>query len=214
MANNYWNSYEEKKWPSFSSLNDFFVKKGEDFPFCNFQEPWKNGDGKWTPRWEIFYEEGLYLKKKVTHIFSTKLFLKQKISVVEKEEEEDEEMIWDLFNVMALEDDISGDDYVNMIYATPRGKGKQVESNDTMGGNTKKKKTREKTILDQLLESVPGYNFINEEDSNLQYSDVTNFMITYFEIEKMNEHPEKEGKHIQNNEGNTIVINLGTNRGE
>lgn len=124
MANNYWNSYEEKKWPSFSSLNDFFVKKGEDFPFCNFQEPWKNGDGKWTPRWEIFYEEGLYLKKKVTHIFSTKLFLKQKISVVEKEEEEDEEMIWDLFNVMALEDDISGDDYVNMIYATPRGKGK------------------------------------------------------------------------------------------
>lgn len=36
-----------------------------------------------------------------------------------------------------------------------------------MGGNTKKKKTREKTILDQLLESVPGYNFINEEDSNL-----------------------------------------------
>ena len=36
-------------------------------------------------------------------------------------------------------------------------------------------------------------------------------MIASAEIETMNEHPEKEEKHIQNDEGDTLVINLGTN---
>ena len=68
---------EENIWPSFSSLNGFFVKEGEDFPYCGFQEPWKNADGEWGLGWEIFYEEDLYTKNEVIHSFGTKVTIKQ-----------------------------------------------------------------------------------------------------------------------------------------
>lgn len=62
---------------------------------------WKNTDGKKRLGWEIFYEEDPYLRKKITHTLCTKLSLKQKISVVEKVNE-DKEMIRDLFDVIGL----------------------------------------------------------------------------------------------------------------
>lgn len=76
------------------------------------------------PGWKIFYEEDLYVKKKVIHTFSSQLALKEKKPV----EEEDEEMIWDLFEVMAL------DDHIHLIYFVPKGKGKEVTSDNVMGG--------------------------------------------------------------------------------
>ena len=29
-----------------SSLNGYFVKEGENFPYCGFQEPWVNDQGR------------------------------------------------------------------------------------------------------------------------------------------------------------------------
>ena len=39
-----------------SSLNGFFIKEGEDFPYCGFQEPWMNLEGQKVQGLEIFFE--------------------------------------------------------------------------------------------------------------------------------------------------------------
>ena len=66
------------------------------------------------------------MKKEVILTFSTKLSIVQKVSVV-KYEDEEKEMIGDLFDIMTLEDDILSDDPVYMIYDAPGGKGKGKE---------------------------------------------------------------------------------------
>ena len=39
------------------TLNEYFVKKGDDFPFCGFPEPWADETNKRIkPRYEIFYD--------------------------------------------------------------------------------------------------------------------------------------------------------------
>lgn len=43
------------------------MKEGEDFPYCGFPEPWYDDEGQKHPGWEIFYEEGLYVKPEVKH---------------------------------------------------------------------------------------------------------------------------------------------------
>jgi len=116
------------QYPSFSSLNEFFVKEGEDFPFCDFQEPWRNRDRNNLPGWEIFYEEDLYLKENVIYSFSTKLTIGPR-EENKDEEDEEEEMTGDLFDVMALENDEPRDDPVHLIHADPdyQEKGKKVK---------------------------------------------------------------------------------------
>lgn len=61
--------------PKYSSLNGYFVKEGEDFPCCNFQEPWMNKQGKCVPRLEIFFEDDLYLKEGLVHSLSSQLMI-------------------------------------------------------------------------------------------------------------------------------------------
>ena len=40
------------------SLNGRFIKEGEDFPFCDFPEPWyDHTDKKMKPRIEIFFQD-------------------------------------------------------------------------------------------------------------------------------------------------------------
>ena len=53
-----------------SSLNGYFVKEGEDFPYCGFQEPWINDQGKRQPGLEIFFEEDRHTNEGFLHTFS------------------------------------------------------------------------------------------------------------------------------------------------
>ena len=54
-----------------NSLNSYFVKEGEDFPYLRFQEPWVNNQGKRQPGLEIFFEEELRISESFTHTFSS-----------------------------------------------------------------------------------------------------------------------------------------------
>ena len=72
----------------------------------------------------------------------------------------------------------------------------------------RKKKKEVLSLLDQLLESIPECIFINEDDPTLQYPDVIDIIIASAKIETMIEHPEKEDKRFQNDDGDAIVIDI------
>ena len=42
--------------PIQGTLNGHFVRKGEDFPYCGFPEPWLNAERKRVPGFEIFFD--------------------------------------------------------------------------------------------------------------------------------------------------------------
>ena len=48
------------------ALNGNFVKEGGDFPFCGFLELWIGKDGKVYLGWEMFFNEKLTFKEKLT----------------------------------------------------------------------------------------------------------------------------------------------------
>ena len=50
-----------------SSLNGWFVKEGEDFPYYGFQEPWVDSKGQRVQGIEIFFEEGTFSKPAPIH---------------------------------------------------------------------------------------------------------------------------------------------------
>lgn len=69
---------EDSTWgkeivPKGSSLNGSFIKEGEDFRYCGFQEPWMNLEGERIPGLELFFEQDLYLKDGLFHNFSNQL---------------------------------------------------------------------------------------------------------------------------------------------
>ena len=91
-----------------SSLNGYFVKEGEDFPYCGFQEPWFNSQGKRQPGLEIFFKEDLYISEGFTHTFSSQI----KITKTPVESLEEEEMFGTIFDVFAIEEDYLGDQFI------------------------------------------------------------------------------------------------------
>ena len=50
------------------TLNGNFVKEGGDFPFCGFLELWIGKDGKVYLGWEMFFNEKLTFKEKLTMV--------------------------------------------------------------------------------------------------------------------------------------------------
>ena len=50
------------------TLNGNFVKEGRDFPFCGFLELWIGKDGKVYLGWEMFFNEKLTFKEKLTMV--------------------------------------------------------------------------------------------------------------------------------------------------
>ena len=50
------------------TLNGNFMKEGGDFPFCGFLELWIGKDGKVYLGWEMFFNEKLTFKEKLTMV--------------------------------------------------------------------------------------------------------------------------------------------------
>ena len=48
------------------TLNENFMKEGENILYCGFPEPWVGKDGKVYPGWEMFFNEKLTFKEKPT----------------------------------------------------------------------------------------------------------------------------------------------------
>ena len=148
--------------PPGSSLNGLFVKEGEDFPYCGFQEPWIDSKGQRVQGLEIFFEEGILLKATEGKIQST-------------EEEDVIEMVQELFvedpietirprteaHVMALTEEGQLVDPVCLIRPAKSKGGLSVKGSDYVRVNNVGRISDYK-LLGDFLKNVPFQLFINE----------------------------------------------------
>ena len=80
-----------------SSLNGWFVKEGEDFPYCGFQEPWVDSKGQRVQGIEIFFEEGMLSKSAPIHCLGVTVPVATEGKSRSAKEEDVLEMVRELF---------------------------------------------------------------------------------------------------------------------